>query len=305
MAELDLDRLQALAAAVSEGTFEGAARRLHVTPSAISQRVKALEISVGRVLLVRSKPVRPTPSGAVVRRAARQVEAVMADLELGLGPVGPAGPTIIALAANADSLATWLLPALAGAGEGYVFDVRREDQDRTAELLREGSVMAAVTASAEAVPGCTVEPLGRMAYRPRASARFAARWFGTGPTVEGFSQAPVVVFDRDDRTQDDYVRRRWGRALDPPRHFVPGSEAYVHAVRLGLGWGMVPDLQASPFHGELVEVDPGGRADVELFWQQWRLRSAGLDRLAQAVRKAASDALGPPSPGPGRRPRRS
>jgi len=76
---LDLGQLRALSAAVSEGTFEAAARVLHVSPSAISQRLRALETATGRVLLVRSKPVRPTASGEVVLRLARQIELLAGD----------------------------------------------------------------------------------------------------------------------------------------------------------------------------------------------------------------------------------
>jgi LysR family transcriptional regulator (chromosome initiation inhibitor) len=293
MVNLDLDQLQALAAAVSEGTLDAAARQLHVTPSAISQRIKALETTVGRVLLTRSKPVRPTASGETLLRAARQIQAITADAVRELGDDESGGHRVIALAVNADSLATWLVPALAAIDPPLVFDLRRADETRTAELLRDGSVMAAVTASARPVAGCTAESLGRMRYRPRASAEFAARWFRDGATVAALSRAPVVAFDREDHLQDRYLRRRSRRVLDPPRHHVPGSTAFVHAVRLGLGWGMVPDLQAEPVGGEarMVEFDPRGTADVRLFWQQWRLRSAALDRVADAVRRQAAAVL--------------
>jgi LysR family transcriptional regulator, chromosome initiation inhibitor len=169
--------------------------------------------------------------------------------------------------------------------------VLREDQERTAQLLRDGVVMAAVTASAEPVTGCTAERLGHMRYQPRASPAFAARWFPDGPTVASLSRAPMVVSDRDDRLQDRYLRRRTRRRLDPPRHYVPGSDAFVQAIGLGLGWGMVPDMQASSGGGGLSDLDPGGSVDVMLFWQQWRLHSPALDRAAEAVRTAARTML--------------
>jgi LysR family transcriptional regulator (chromosome initiation inhibitor) len=294
MMNLDLAQLEALAAAVSEGTFDAAARKLHVTPSAVSQRVKALETTVGRVLLTRAKPVRPTPSGELLLRLARQIQTVTQDVarEIGGGDQS-VDPVVIPLAVNADSLATWLLPALATVGPPVTFDLHRDDQERTADLLRQGSVMAAVTASAEPVPGCTVERLGRMRYRPTASPAFATRWFPDGVTTSELSCAPVVVFDREDRLQDRYLRRRTRRRLDPPRHYVPGSGAFVEAVRLGLGWGMLPDLQIAPLAagGELLDLDPGGSVDVGLYWQQWRLRSAALELVADAVRTAAATEL--------------
>ena len=292
--QVDLDQLRALATAVAEGSFDGAAQQLHVTPSAISQRIKALETSVGRVLLVRSRPVRATASGHTLLRAARQIEAVTAEAARELGAQGEDRLPAIALAVNADSLGTWFLSALAAVDPPLAFDLRRADETRTAELLRDGSVIAAVTASAEPVPGCLVKPLGRMRYRPRASPAFAARWFPGGVTAAALARAPVIVFDRTDQLQSRYLQRRSRRRLEPPRHYVPGSSSFTEAVRLGLGWGLVPDLQADGAPA-LVDLDPRGAIDVHLFWQQWRLRSDALERVAAAVSAQAKIALHPPS----------
>jgi LysR family transcriptional regulator (chromosome initiation inhibitor) len=284
--DLDLAQLQALDATVRAGTLDGAARALHVTPSAISQRLKALETATGRVLLVRSKPVQVTDSGQAVLRLARQVALLAADatreLELEHGPV------TLPIAVNADSMATWVLPALAPLAGEFAFDLHREDQEHTAALLRDGRVTAAVTADADPVPGCTVTRLGGMRYRPMATAAYVDRWFGTGVTTAALSRAPVVVFDRRDDLQHGYLRRR-GVDPVPPVHHVPASADYVAAVRLGLGWGMVPRQQEPP--GELVALDPDGAVDVVLHWQQWKLRSPSLDRVAHAVRTAARTAL--------------
>jgi LysR family transcriptional regulator (chromosome initiation inhibitor) len=287
----DLAQLEALAAAVAEGSFESAARRLHVTPSAISQRIKALETTVGRVLLIRSRPVRATASGEALLKVARQIEMVVDDAARTLAEEAEQELPGVALAVNADSLATWLPAALAAVDPPVCFDLRRADETRTAELLRDGSVTAAVTALAEPLPGCTCLALGSMCYRPRASAEFAERWFADGPSPASLGNAPVVVFDRSDVLQDRYLRRRSRRRLHPPRHYVPGSSAFVDAVRLGLGWGMVPDLQTSDGDG-LVELDARGAIDVTLYWQQWRLSSTILERVADAVRAQARHVLG-------------
>jgi LysR family transcriptional regulator, chromosome initiation inhibitor len=290
---IDQGQLEALLAAVTEGTFDAAARTLHVTPSAVSQRIRALETRVGRVLVARSKPVAPTASGAVLLRAARQMQAISVDVLEELGDEASAGPLNVPLAVNADSLATWFLTALAAAGPGFTYDIRRADQTRTAALLRDGTVMAAVTASAEPVSGCTVHRLGQMRYRPRASVAFVAQWFGDGVNARALSAAPVVLFDREDPLQDQYLRRRSRRRLSPPRCYVPGSGAFVEAVRRGLGWGMVPDLQASADDGAaaLVEFDPRAVIDVPLYWQQWRRSSPALERVSASVRAHAAAAL--------------
>ncbi len=291
--QLDVDQLRALSAVISEGSFDAAAARLHITPSAVSQRIKALETSVGQVLLIRARPVRPTVPGQSLLRAARQIEAITIEVMRELGEHGENEMPVIAMAVNADSLATWLPAGLAAVDPPVAFDLRRADETRTVELLRDGTVIAAVTASPDPVPGCTVDPLGRMRYRPRASRAFVARWFDDGATAEALARAPVVTFDRTDQLQDRYLKRRVRRQLQPPRHYVPGSSAFAHAVRLGLGWGMVPDLQAEL--GDFVEFDPEVAFDVPLFWQQWRLRSAALERVAAAVRAQAALALQPPA----------
>ncbi|GAB3363765.1 LysR family transcriptional regulator ArgP [Modestobacter lapidis] len=295
--ELDLAQLRALQSTVSEGSLDAAAKSLHVTPSAISQRLRALEAATGRVLLVRSRPVRTTPSGEAMLRLARQVDLLTADTVRELGDPSPAEgarPMALPIAVNADSLATWVLPALAPLAGSCAFDLRREDQQHTSALLRDGTVMAAVTAEPDPVPGCSATRLGSMRYRPMAAAGFAARWFPDGATSAALATAPVVVFDRRDDLQHGWLRTRTGTAVDPPQHFVPSSADFVAAVRLGLGWGMVPDLQRTPEDdGHLVALDQAGSVDVVLYWQQWRLRSPTLDRVATALLAAARVALDP------------
>jgi LysR family transcriptional regulator (chromosome initiation inhibitor) len=290
--EFDLAQLRALDATVRGGTLEAAARALHVTPSAISQRLRALEIAAGRILLVRTKPVQVTGSGQAVLRLARQVDLLTADVARELGDVASPGavPTL-PIAVNADSMATWVLPALAPLAGEVCVDLHREDQEHTSALLRTGTVMAAVTSDADPVPGCTSTRLGGMWYRPKATPDVARRWFPDGPTPEALARAPVVVFDRKDDLQHRWLHARAGTGVVPPQHFVPASADYVSAVALGFGWGMVPDLQARDLGVELVELDPDGAVDVPLYWQQWRLRSATLDRVREAVLAAAAREL--------------
>ncbi|MGY1749859.1 LysR family transcriptional regulator ArgP [Modestobacter sp. SYSU DS0511] len=289
--DLDLGQLRALEATVAAGSLDAAARALHVTPSAVSQRLKALETATGRVLLVRSRPVQVTSSGEAVLRLARQVGLLTAETARELG--ADRGPVALPIAVNADSLATWVLPALAPLAGEVAFDLRREDQEHTSALLRDGSVMAAITADADPVPGCTVTRLGGMRYRPMATAAVVARWFPEGVTATALTQAPVVVFDRRDDLQHRYLR---SRSVDPdgvPAHFVPSSTDYVEAVRLGFGWGMVPPQQEPP--GELVALDDAGAVEVLLHWQQWKLRSPALGRVADAVLAAARRVLDQPA----------
>lgn len=292
VADVDLAQLRALVAVVDEGSFDAAASALHLTPSAVSQRIKALEQSAGRVLVRRSKPTEATDAGHAYLRLARQVEALVQDVRVEADP-GELRPPTIPLAINGDSLATWVLPALASLSGTAYFDVRREDEGRTADLLRSGTVMAAITSDAAAVQGCRSTRLGTMRYRPMASPAFVAEWFADGVDVVSLARAPVVVFDRSDDLQDAYLRRRSRRRLDPPRHHIPASSQFAEAICLGLGWGMLPreQFEEPERAGLLVDIDPGHHVDVTLYWQQWTLQTPALEATAEAIRQAAADHL--------------
>jgi LysR family transcriptional regulator (chromosome initiation inhibitor) len=288
MSTIDHAHLRALVAVVDEGSFEQAAAALHLTPSAVSQRIKALETSAGRVLVRRTKPAACTEAGEPYLRLARQIDALVRDVLGG----DPSAATSIPLAVNSDSLATWVLPALASVGSGVSFDLHREDEEHSAGLLRSGAVVAAITADNQPVQGCSVTRLGTMRYRPVASRAFNERWFPDGATAEALSAAPVVFFDRKDALQDRYLRSRTRTRLAPPRHYVPGSADFAAAVRLGLGWGMLPDQQRHlDGNDQLVCFDPRRHLDVVLHWQQWTLHTPVLDSIAEAVRAAAAEHL--------------
>lgn len=285
--ELPRDLLRTLVAAVDEGTLDGAARALAVTPSAVSQRVRALETRVGRVVLTRSKPVLPTPDGVVLLRLAREMALLEHEALAALGEAG--GTMRVSLGVNADSLGTWFLPAIAEvcSAQRIVVELHREDQERTAQLLESGVVMGAVTSQREPVSGCVSSPIGSMRYEAVASAAFAERWLADGPTPEALADAPVVDFDRDDVLQRRYLDAR-GVSGQPPRHLVSASAEYATAVELGMGWGMLlpHQLEQADAREPLVRLG-APTIDVPLYWQRWDLASPLLDAVSDAVSAAA------------------
>lgn len=288
---MELDQLRAFVAVLDHGTFEGAARALHVTPSAISQRIKALELSAGTVLLRRSRPVRPTGQGEVLLRAARQL-IVLADealLALRAGSASGAGPQRlrVPIVVNGDSIATWFAAALVELGrDGRIeLEVRRDDEHVTADLLRSGEVMGAVTTDPVPVQGCAVQRLGTMTYRAKASREFVREWFAHGVTAAALASAPVVQYDRKDVHQDRLLGRL-ALAATPPQLFVPDSVQFVECVRAGVGWAMVPDLQDPG--DDLVSLNDEWVSPVDLYWQAWKLASPALDRVTDAVMRAAA-----------------
>ncbi len=297
MAGFRTEHLETLVALVEEGTFDAAARRLAVTPSAISQRIKAMERAAGQVLVQRSNPVEPTAAGDIALRYGRKMRLLEEEAARALAlEEGERGAITVPLAINADSLGTWFMEALARVDTpGVAFEVFREDQEHTTSLLRAGKVMAAVTSDAEAVQGCRSELLGTMAYRAVCSPGFLADRLGGAVTPAALGRAPVVDFDRKDETQSRFYRRFAERPLRAPRHYIPTSSDYARAIVLGLGWGLLPDQQCLDEigRGELVELAPEQVVEVPLYWQRWTLESPLLDDLTETVKAVAAREMRP------------
>ncbi len=283
---MDAVQLATFQAVIEVGSFEAAARTLHVTPSAVSQRIKMLEQTVGQVLVRRAKPCQATEAGQALVRLAGQVALLEREaLAAARGAPGDGGRTRISVVVNADSLHAWFLHALAAlpAEPALSFELHQDDQDHTADLLRTGTAMAAVTAQHVAVQGCRVEKLGAMRYLAVAApGRFT-----------DYATTPMLVFNRKDRLQHRFLEDLGHGDLEPPVHYIPAAHAFVEAIRLGLGWGMMPEQIAREdiAAGRVVDLAPGRHLDIPLHWQYWRMESAVLTALTTAVKAVAAEAL--------------
>jgi LysR family transcriptional regulator, chromosome initiation inhibitor len=284
--DLNPGQLDALVAIADHGSFDAAARQLHITPSAVSQRIRALEAAAGQVLIGRGTPCRPTRQGEWLVRLGRQTRFLYDEAAEALAT---ATAVELPVAVNADSLAAWFRDVLAEAAawEGTAIRLRVEDQGYSQDLLRSGDVLAAVTSDPAPVQGCAVTPLGALRYLPAAAPALAGRWRrGTAP---GWAAMPVIVFNDKDDLQHELLRR-YGVMHGPPVvHQVPSNADLYEAVRIGLGWCMLPEPQARAdlAAGTLVRLAPDV-IDVPLHWQRWRIDSPRLAALTEAVRAAAA-----------------
>jgi LysR family transcriptional regulator (chromosome initiation inhibitor) len=292
---LDTRQCDAFLAAAETGSFDAAALQLRITASAVSQRIAALETSLGAPLLVRSRPCRPTSSGQRLLVYLRRTRLLEQEFQSDLRSERSA-PLQIPIAMNNDTLATWLLPAIAPflAEQGITLDIVLDEQNYTYALLEKGLAVAGISSADTAMRGCTVEPLGVMRYRMVASPQFVARWFSAGFNRKTAIHAPVLVFSRKDTLQGDFLLRELG--LMPgayPVHYLPASDPFLQAARLGIGYGMLPSQQCDALvaAGELVDVAPGRFTNVPLFWHAWRVQSPALERLGREVVSAAKTLL--------------
>jgi LysR family transcriptional regulator (chromosome initiation inhibitor) len=294
---LDYPALSAVAAVVREGSFKRAAGALGITPSAVSQRVRALEERLGAVLVVRGQPCRATDLGGALCAHLDRVRLLEGEVALLLPPsAGNADDRLpLKVAVNSDSLATWFPSAAAAFSQAAdtPLDLTLDDEAHTADRLRSGEVLAAVTADPRPVQGCRTLRLGALRYLACASPEFAARFFRGGVTRETLSSAPCLRFDRRDRLQARWAREALGFEFDAPVYTVASTHAFLDFALAGLAWGMQPEALAAPHlaDGRLVELVPDKPLDVTLYWTVARLPVSALPRLTDAVRQAAVEGL--------------
>ena len=297
----DYQALRAVHAVIQTGSFEKAAATLHVTPSAVSQRVKNLEERLGAVLIVRGNPAEATETGEWLCRHMENVGLLERDLMERLPGLmdrtGPSQPVTLSIATNADSLGTWFMEAVTDFArrETPLLNIAVDDEEHTAEWLERGRVIAAVTSIPRAVAGCRLIALGAFISRATASPDYMARQFPDGVTPEALARAPAVTFNRTDRLQGRWIRHALGLDMSVPTHWLPSTQGFLEASLGGMGWCMNPALLVREHlqSGRLVELLPGSPLDIPLFWQINRLSEARLSSLTEAVRAAAARHLVP------------
>ncbi|MGP4690701.1 LysR family transcriptional regulator ArgP [Agrobacterium cavarae] len=292
---MDYAGLRAVAMVVQTGSFEKAALALHVTPSAISQRVKQLEERLGAVLILRGNPCTATEKGEWVCRHMEHVgmleSELFSQLPALLSSDEVSSRVTLHIATNADSLGTWFLKAVSTFTHqsGFLLNVAVDDQDHTAEWLQRGRVLAAVTSLEKPVQGCRVTPLGFLRYHATASPAFIDRYFPKSVTETELAQAPALTFNQKDRLQQQWISQVFGASIVHPTHWLPSTQSFVDAALLGMGWGMNPALLVHDHLAErrLVELVAGTPLDVPLFWQVNRLAADRLRSLTDAVVEVA------------------
>ncbi len=294
----DYRQLKALATVIEEQNFERAATRLHITQSAVSQRIKQLEEIVGQTLLLRSHPISATHAGQALLKHFRQIEMLQNEVLDALNPTANRGHTTLAIGLNADSLASWFIPAIEPLlhKHSLLLDLKVDDQDQTQTLLRNGEVMGCITSSSTPLQGCHCIPLGVSVYRCLAAPNFIQHHFPSGPNTQALKQAPIVEFNYKDALQQKYLNKFFSiSAGDYPCHRVPSTEAFIDLIIRGYATGMVPDELSAHFlaNGKLVDIAPGSFLAVPLYWHVWSLKTPLANELTQTLISQARNHLSP------------
>lgn len=294
---LDYKLIEAMAMVVREGGFDKAADALHITQSAVSQRVKLLEEHTGQILIARTTPPGTTSAGRKLLKHYLKVKRLEDDLTGEMDKPADQGFTSIAVGLNADSLATWFPHAVGSflLKERVLLDIRVDDQDQTHRLLKDGDVMGCISTLDRSLQGCRIDFLGQMTYRMFATPEFARQWFPNGLTINAAGRAPAIIYNRKDELHCKLFLQAFGVAPDAiPINYVPSSEKFLDFISMGIGYGMMPLQQGEFFlkKGRLVDLAPRHNVPVKLYWHWWNLKSKILERLTQQLIKGAKRLLG-------------
>jgi len=293
----DYKLIEALALVAQHGGFDKAATALHITQSAVSQRVKLLEEQMGQILLARTTPPRTTSAGRKLLKHYLQVKQLENDLIEETTAKGDQSFSSLAVALNADSLSTWFLAAIQyyATEEGVLFDIRVDDQEQTHRLLKAGEVVGCISTKDQPLQGCRIDYIGQMNYHMLASPDFVEKWFPSGLNIIDACRAPAIIFNRKDELHQKLMQHALGAVPDAiPAHYIPSAEKFADFIAAGLGYGMLPTQQSEPFTqaGRLVDLAPNCSVPVKLYWHCWNLKSKLLVKLTEHLISKTKTLLG-------------
>ena len=290
----DYDLLHALAAVVQEGSFDGAAHKLNITQSAVSQRIKHLEEREGAIVIVRGRPCRPTELGQELYKHAQQVQLLEHQFRRAVAKTSDQHgnqAVTIRIAVNTDSLSTWFPAVVQRAYEKLLvqLDIVADDQEHTHDKLTSGFALAAITSSEVPIQGFRRTTLGQMEYVAVATPEFVGKYFSNGITPDTIADAPLMTFDRKDTLPQEWLLSVMGQNVAANGHYMPSFGGYLECCLNGCGWGMMPKSTVVGHikAGRLVELKPEAPILVPLHWQASTQSSEILRQLGVIVMEQA------------------
>lgn len=295
----DYAHLEALLAVEREGSFEGAARSLGITSSAVSQRIKLLEERIGAVVINRQPPIKPTHVGIELCRHAELV-SILEDKIISANDCTPAKvdhrKPVIKIVVNDDSLSSWFMDVFkkeAAEKTSYMFEVSIADQDYSIDQLKFGSVLAAISINKVPVQGFSSRYLGMHVYKATATPTFMERYFPDGVTLDALQNAPALRYSAQDDLQQQWIKQNFGKTVLHDTYILPSSPGFVEACLGNVAWGMNPSQMVDKYiqSGELVELIPNAPLNKPLYWHCSRMVAEPLKHFTQNVVDAAEKHL--------------
>lgn len=276
--------------------FEAAAHALHLTQSAVSQRVKQLEEQVGHILLVRSNPIRMTDAGAKLLSYIQKVALLDDQLQRELQLSTEGAPTRISLGVNEDSMATWFWPAIEPllANQSIRLDLIMEDQDRTVDLMQNGLAQVAISSRAKPLQGAQSTFLGYVTYCLVATPEYQKKYFSRGVNRSTLTKATTAVFGEHDELTFGFLHSLFGISRHEIHyHTLPSTAAFAQIAFAGAGYAILPELQITEYlqSGQLVNLAPEKVVDMPMYLHHWTLHNQSLEAVIHHIKDTAQATL--------------
>ena len=274
-------------------SFERAAEKLYISQSAISQRLKALEVFYSKPVLIRSAPYKPTRLGAFLMGHYKRIILLEETLDEQLDEVGSIH---IPIALNRDSLEIWFLEFLKKKKslEGVTLEIIADDQERTLDTFKEGSALCALSTQSKSVMGANVQFLGNMEYVLVSTPTFQKKYL---KDRESYLGAKAICFDSHDFLLERYLEKNFKLdCTEIEKHVVPSIRGFKEMVLLGMGYTLIPkiDIIEELNSGKLVELEKVIEK-VPLYWHYWEMDSRIYRTFNQEVVEYAKELFKPMS----------
>lgn len=274
---LDYRGIEALYTVQELQNFELAAKKLFITQSAVSQRIKGLEDYYGEPVLIRTLPYRPTKLGKQLISHYKKMCLLENELaqELGAIKIQPH----ISIAINRDSLETWFLDLVEQETEMFkevILEIIADDQELTLSYLKNGTVSACLSTSKKEILGGKASFLGNMEYVLVASPSFVEHYFSSKDPIECLQNAPAIKFDQNDRLHERYLEKFFGiDGSELKYHIIPSVKGFKQFALLGLGYALIPkiDILHELKAKQLIQLFPDKTWDIPLYWHYWTVQS--------------------------------
>lgn len=287
---LDYRGLEALYTVQELQSFEAAAKKLHITQSAVSQRIKSLETYYGEPVLIRVLPYKPTPLGASLIGHFKRINILEKSLEQEL--TNRAMKPHVSIALNRDSLETWFLDLIEHTDifDNVMLEIIADDQELTLGYLKNGLVSACLSTSEKAISGGIVSFFGNMEYYLVAAPEFIKKNFSHKDQKKCLLSASAIKFDKNDKMHERYLEKFFG--LNPENinfHIVPSVRGFKKYVLLGYGYGLIPkiDILQELKNKQLQQLYKDKIWEVPLYWHSWDIDSSFYKKFnADIVLKA-------------------
>lgn len=280
---LDYRGIEALYMVQMLQNFELAAKKLFITQSAVSQRIKGLEDYYGEPVLIRTLPYRPTKLGRQLIAHYKKICLLEDEFEQELGAIQGNSP--ISIAINRDSLEMWFLDLIEENKDVFsntVLEIIADDQELTLNYLKNGTVSACLSTSEKEILGGQAAFLGNMEYVLTASPSFVKHYFSGKDQIKCLQNAPAIKFDQNDYMHERYLEKYFGiNGNELKYNVVPSVKGFKKFALLGFGYGLIPtiDMQHELKTKQLIQLYPDKTWKIPLYWHYWAVQSKSYQKF--------------------------